>query len=259
MLYIKFNIEDPLKYQDFQKLYAHMHAVRAPGFQFAEEEGPVIDWDDKQTDEEVAAAVAEISEFLDQKPEERRCKELLPKYVLSFFENYLKEDNEKLQALGVQDMLSLFNYLEFGFEVELDALTKIDENSGRVDFSTANYPFGGLERFIICLKAYGLSATECYDGFAVNQIVWSSAFEYKLIEVPEEVEESTSKKVLRMLIGIGSLFLSFGQTVMIKPTIATYIESELMLDLLQILCVIVGWALLYTFIIQNVFAKKKKG
>lgn len=188
MLYIKFNIQDRSKYQDFERLYEHMVEVRQPGFKFEEEEGPEFDWDG-MTQTEVDDAVEKLSDFLDQSPEEHRYLALIPTYVNKFLQSYLQIDNEKLGALGIQEVLSIFNYLEFDFEVDMDKLEKFNEHSGIVEFSTGNYPFGGLERFLITLKAYDLIPYECFDGFSVCEIKWASDFEYNTPELPEKTKE----------------------------------------------------------------------
>mgnify|MGYP003635060921 CR=1 FL=1 len=187
MLYIKFDIQDTSKYEDFQKLHEHMVNVRQPGFKFVEND-PVIDWDSMQTQEEVDAAVKELSDYLDQEPEAHRCKELIPDYVAVLLDKYIQADNEKLESLGIQNLLSVFNYLEYGFEVDLDNLEKINERSGVVEFSTGNYPFGGIERFLITLRAFDLIPTECFDGFNICEFDWLSDFEYNTINLPEKTK-----------------------------------------------------------------------
>tara|TARA_R110000796_G_scaffold71409_3_gene162069 strand:+ start:58979 stop:59560 length:582 start_codon:yes stop_codon:yes gene_type:complete len=184
MLYIKFNVQDLSKYRDFERLYEHMVEVRQSGFKFEEEEGPDFDWD-SMTQAEVDDAVKKLSAFLDQPPEERRYLTLIPDYVNEFLEGYLQRDNERLGTLGIQEVLSIFNYLEVDFEVDMERLENVNEQSGIVEFSTGNYPFGGLERFLITLKAYGLTPTEYFDGFNICAIEWSSNFEYHTTELPE--------------------------------------------------------------------------
>ncbi|MBU2938265.1 hypothetical protein KO494_01810 [Lacinutrix sp. C3R15] len=186
MLYIKFNIQDLSKFEDFRKLYQHMQCTREPGFNFNQDNSdPEIDWDKKKTQEEIDAAVKELSDYLDQSSAFHRYQEHIPSYVNTFYNNYLEYDNNKLGQLGTLDTISIFNYLEAGFEVELVQLTKF-RKSGILKFTTANYPFGGLERFFITLKAYHLIATECYNGFTTNKIEWTSNFEYNEIEIPKK-------------------------------------------------------------------------
>jgi len=101
MLYIKFEIKDSSRFEDFQKLYDHMVKVRQPGFKF-DDVGPEFDWDGMKTQEEVDAAVEELNTFLDQQvePEIYRCKALLPSYVKVFLESYLQgaQDPRVLQV-----------------------------------------------------------------------------------------------------------------------------------------------------------------
>ena len=75
--------------------------------------------------------------------------------------------------------MSIFNYLEFGFDVDLNCLEVFKKDKGIIKFSTGNFPFGGLERFFITLKAFQLIPIECFDGFSVNQIDWKSDFDYE--------------------------------------------------------------------------------
>ncbi len=186
MLYIKFEIQDSSKFEDFKKLYDHMVKVRQPGFKF-DDEGPNFDWD-TMPEEEVDAALAELNKFLDEQvePEKYRCKELLPGYVNVFLDSYLQSESENLESFGSQDVLSIFNYLEYGFEVDMDNLKRINNYSGIVEFSTGNYPFGGLERFIMTLAAYNLKSVSCFDGFNECEVNWISPFEYDTVILPKK-------------------------------------------------------------------------
>ena len=187
MLYIKFQIEEATKYNDFVKLYNHLEMVRQPGFEF-EDEVPEFDWDN-MNENEVNEALKLIDESLDEElVEYKRYQEVIPEYANLFFEKYLKLDNDKLGNLGIHDVLSIFNYLEFGFEVELDTIKKIKESLYVIEFSTGNYPFGGLERFLITLKAYNLIPLECFDGFSINEIKWNSDFEHSFLELKKQTE-----------------------------------------------------------------------
>lgn len=187
MLYIKFQIEEATKYNDFVKLYNHLEMVRKPGFEF-EDEVPEFDWDN-MNENEVNEALKLIDESLDEElVEYKRYQEVIPEYANLFFEKYLKLDNDKLGNLGIHDVLSIFNYLEFGFEVELDTIKKIKESLYVIEFSTGNYPFGGLERFLITLKAYNLIPLECFDGFSINEIKWNSDFEHSFLELKKQTE-----------------------------------------------------------------------
>ncbi len=191
MLYIKFDIQDTSRYQDFQKLYDHMVAVRQPDHTF-DDEGPHFDWD-SMTQEEVDSSLEILNAFLDETPESRRYKSFIPEYAHLFIGQYLQGDHQTLETLDINDMLSLFNYLEYGFEVDLNRLEKEHKDTGIVEFSTGNYPFGGLERFFITLKAFGLIPVECFDGFTIATLKWESAFEYTAGELPERTKEYLRK------------------------------------------------------------------
>jgi len=187
MLYISFNISNTLKFEDFKNLYKHMDNVRKPNYEFPDY-SPKIDWNSKQTQEEVDIAVKELNDYLDIAPEVHRRKAFIPDYANAYLEKYIKADNDKLEGLGLQNADSIFNYLEYGFEVDIDSLNKTDEHHAIIKFSTGNFPFGGIERFIITLKAFGLKATQCFDGFVISKIEWLSEIEYKTNKLPEKTK-----------------------------------------------------------------------
>ncbi len=187
MLYVKFIVKDSSKFIDFQKLYKHMENVRQPNFEF-EDKVPEFDWNN-MNDKEVEEALRIIDESLDEDLIVfRRYEKVIPKYANLFFLKYFNIDNDKLGDLGVQEVLSIFNYLEFGFEVDLNNLEDLGESTSIIEFSTGNYPFGGLERFFITLKAFNLIPTECFDGFSVNQIDWESDFQFNFMELEEQTK-----------------------------------------------------------------------
>jgi hypothetical protein len=164
-----------------------MENVRQPNFEF-EDKVPEFDWNN-MNDKEVEEALRIIDESLDEDLIVfRRYEKVIPKYANLFFLKYFNIDNDKLGDLGVQEVLSIFNYLEFGFEVDLNNLEDLGESTSIIEFSTGNYPFGGLERFFITLKAFNLIPTECFDGFSVNQIDWESDFQFNFMELEEQTK-----------------------------------------------------------------------
>lgn len=185
MLYIKFKIQDLEKYQDFQIVYDHMVQLRQPNFEFEEEVIPEFDWDNLSK-EETNAALEKIDEFFDQDADDRRYAELFPEYADAFLKSYIEKDQSIAGAYGF-DIKGIFNYLEFGFEVDLDNLKILEDNIGLIEFSTGNYPFGGLERFIMVLKSFDLISLECFDGFHIFKLNWLSEFEF----TPTSLEEKT--------------------------------------------------------------------
>ena len=183
MLYIEFKILDAEKFIDFQKLYLHMVKLRDPGFELKEEdEFDGVDWA-TITDEEFKLVLQR------DPPEKRRYKELFPDYANAFLEKYLQFDNSHFGPLGILDVFSILKYLEYGFDVDLDSLKKLNEHFGRVDFSAGNYPYGGMERFLMVLKAFDLIPAECFNGFVVYEFDWISEFEHNSIELPEKTKE----------------------------------------------------------------------
>ena len=188
MLYIKFDIKDSTKFEDFQKLYEHMDNVRQHGFKFEEPEPTIIDWDNlskKETDE----AYKKLIDSLDEDPADERYKSIIPDYANDFLEKYLGVDNDKLGVLGIQKALSIFNYLEFDFEVYLTRLEKQNEHFGIIEYETDNFPYGGIDRFLMVMKAFELQPKECFDGFTIFEFKWKTDYEYEPIEFPEKTKE----------------------------------------------------------------------
>ena len=229
MLYITFDIKDVLKFQDFETLYKHLVNVRQPGYQFPDN-SPEIDWDSKQTQDEVDIAVKKLNDYLDIAPEVHRRQAFIPDYATTHLEKYIKADNYKLEALGLQNVDAIFNYLEHGFEVDMDHLEKIDRNIGIIRFSTGNYPFGGIERFIITLKAFGLTPTECFDGFAISKIEWISDTEYKTTELQEKTKvylQPTHSKNSAPLMELLSHFLASEKSLYLAAGIIGIVSAVL--------------------------------
>ncbi|NVK51402.1 MAG: hypothetical protein HWD85_00600 [Flavobacteriaceae bacterium] len=186
MLYIKFNINDQQKYQDFQKLYKHMVMTRQPGFEFKEEEPKEIDWDNL-TEEESNKAIEELHAYIDKTDEQRRYEQLIPPYAHAFLEKYSQSDVEKAGAYSF-DIEGIFNYLEFSFEVDMISLQKLENNLGLIEFEALGFPYGGMERFLMVLKAFELIPTECYNGFTVYKFNWTSVFTHKSINLPKKTK-----------------------------------------------------------------------
>ncbi|OEK04033.1 hypothetical protein [Roseivirga misakiensis] len=193
MLYIKFDIKDPAKFTDFQKVFDHMLKTRQPGFEFEEEdiEGPSTEeeWN-RMTDREWEELKKKWREEVE--PEVKRYRELIPDYANEFLESYIGFDEKKAGVFAF-DTLGIFNYLEFTFEVDMDKLEKFDETSGVVEFSTGNFPFGGMERFLMTLKAFDLIPTECYNGFIVYEFDWKNDFYHEAIDLIEKTREYKEK------------------------------------------------------------------
>ncbi|WP_179344879.1 hypothetical protein [Winogradskyella ursingii] len=160
--------------------------IRQPEFKFEEEEEPTFDWENLD-EEGVNEALKTLDEFDDpERKEINRYNSFIPDYANTFIKKYLNNDNDKLGPLGNKGILSIWNYLEYGFEVEINNLEIINDAVGIVEFSTGNFPFGGMERFLITLKAFDLIPIECFDGFSIVEIDWINDFEYNSIKQPEK-------------------------------------------------------------------------
>ena len=177
MLYITFSIASEAKFKDFQKLYEYMCTVRQPGYEAPEYE---LDFE--------TATEQEIQDSIDGYPGKRPVyQQYIPDYADEFIKSYLAFDNS-LTALPDLDILSILNYLEYGFEVDLDRLETTEPGKGIVEFSTGNYPYGGMERFLIVLKGFGFMPEECFNGFQVYAFNWISDFHHEAISLPEKTE-----------------------------------------------------------------------
>lgn len=193
MLYIQFQIKNPSKYTDFQKLFDHMVATRQVGFEFdneePEDEEPEYDWEAMSDDESQAIINGWFEEASKPilTPEMKRYQQVIPDYASDFLDSYLGFDKKRAGAFAFH-ALSIFNYLEVTFEVDMDCLKKLSNHIGIVEFSTGNYPFGGLERFLMTLKAFDLIPTECFNGFTVYEFNWTSAFEHEAIALPQKTK-----------------------------------------------------------------------
>ena len=66
------------------------------------------------------------------------------------------------------------------------------------------------------------------------------------------------KMIFKILIAIISFIFSFGLTLMIKPHIGVYVESEIILNILQIVVTIVGFGVIYQLLNKKIFSRKFK-
>jgi len=185
MLYITFTISNKEKFTHFQRLYAHLVTLRTPGFSF-EVDLESVDWATISDEEEALLFDQDLRQ-------EKRYTDFFPSYAQDVIARYFQHDNEKLGPLGIQEVTSIMSYLEYDFEVALDALEQREGDSGIVQFSTGNYPYGGMERFLVVLKAFDLIPTECFNGFTVYEFDWTSEFEHNAIDLPEKTKEYVSK------------------------------------------------------------------
>lgn len=177
MLYIQFAIKSPGKFIAFKEVYNYMCAIREPGYQ-EKEDSLTIDWE--------TASEEEIDAFMDEDRQKIELfNRLFPEYAKQFLGNYFSYDNSK-SILVNEDIISFFNYLEYGFEVDLNALDQLNNKEGIVKFSTGNFPYGGMERFLMTLKAFELHPKECFDGFEVYQFDWISDYEHEAIDLPDK-------------------------------------------------------------------------
>lgn len=180
MLYIKFNITQRTKFTDFKRVYDYMITYRKQGYSPKDE---IIEIDFATATEE------EISNFWDEdKPKRKLFDKIFPDYASSFILGYNAIENQK-SIFNNESKVSFIDYLQDGFEVDLNDLKITDNNLGIVKFSTGNYPFGGLDRFFMILKAFELTPTECFNGFDVVKIIWKSDYEYEAQVLTKKTEE----------------------------------------------------------------------
>ncbi|WOI39055.1 hypothetical protein R1T43_08545 [Alteromonas sp. CI.11.F.A3] len=173
MLYIKFGISSSSRVEDFTSLFFYMQEVRAPHYEF-DVQTPDYDWDN-MTEEEISIAAQRTL----QDPTELRLNQQLPSYVQDAIHEFAKRS--EVYGYGLENM---FSYIENDFEVEIDSLSYVSDVEGEVAFSTGNYPFGGIERFAVILKAFNLIPFECFDGFNVGTIEWNGDYMFDIIANP---------------------------------------------------------------------------
>lgn len=193
MLYIQFHINDPKKYSDFESLFDFMVKCRDYNFKFEEPEEEEIDWN--SLSEEEMDRILDEEEEREMNPnylETKLIKEIIPQYAMDFLQTFADYDQQVAGNFGF-DLDGILNYLINDFEVDLDQLKLTDNSNGILEFSTGNYPFGGLERFFIALKAYDFIPYECFNGFEVHSLTWSSNFKYEVQEFPEKTKEYLSR------------------------------------------------------------------
>ncbi|MFD2567310.1 hypothetical protein [Pseudotenacibaculum haliotis] len=160
-----------------------MVLVRQPGFEFEEEESPEFDWD-TMTSEEIDAAIEELNQFSNQdSPIIKRYNTFIPEYAHNFL--------QKINAMGVYgyNESEIMSYLEHEFEVDMNNLLQLGETHGLVEFSTGNFPYGGMDRFLMVLKSFELMPTECFNGFTIYDFKWTSDLAHDALEKPEETKK----------------------------------------------------------------------
>ncbi len=153
MLYIKFRRNSKAYYAEFLTLFEHLQKVRSIGMEAIDKSYFNLDWEHVSADE--FEALTDINY-----PKYKRIEEYFPPAVQ---ENLLQYSNSV--TVKNEYLLEILNYLEVGFEVDLNEMEQLNETTWQVHFSTGNYPFGGIDRFIIVLKAFGLMPFEYFDGF----------------------------------------------------------------------------------------------
>ena len=194
MLFVKFKILSSTHYNDFQKLFYHMNDIRKFSETYEVEELDLenLAWDD-MSDEEMKEVFDKLDGTYQKKQEEERFRKYIPNYANAYLLDYLKSIDHDINGnLIDKDIMSIWNYLEFGFEVNMDSIKKLNDELGIVKFSTANYPFGGLDRFIITLKSFNLIPKECFNGFSIKEFDWKSDFEFITTESPEKTKDYLS-------------------------------------------------------------------
>ncbi len=152
MLYIDFDIKDPDKFSTFQQVYHLLEEIKPK-----KGRRPFSLW-----------------------------KKLIPHYAQNINGTYYKDDltDKPEDRWGFRDMVS---YLQFGFEVEFDYL-EVKDRHARIGFSAYAFPYGGMDRFLMFLKAYDCIPSESYNGFEVIRFQWQGDFEYEVTNHPEETK-----------------------------------------------------------------------
>jgi hypothetical protein len=151
MLYIQFDIEDQEKYIIFKKIYDVLYEIKPK-----EESKPLEFWE-----------------------------ETIPEYAKMFLQEFYTLENA-LSPLVRENFISTVNYLEFGLEVDFTGLIMVNATTTRINFEALGYPYGGMDRLLIFLKAFDCIPNEVFNGFSICQISWDTLYDYSAIELPEE-------------------------------------------------------------------------
>lgn len=159
MLYIKFQIKDPIKFQAFQKVYELLFEIKPK-----EESRPPEQWN-----------------------------QLFPDHVKEHLAAYYNDDlaTPVMQRWSFQDMV---NYLEFGLEVDFEYLTT-EGCLGEIGYKALAFPYGGLDRLLIFLKSFDCIPIESYTGFSVVRIAWTGTYEYEATELLKETKSIRKNEV----------------------------------------------------------------
>lgn len=153
MLYIKFDIKDQEKYIIFKKIYDVLYEIKPK-----EESKPIEFW-----------------------------QEIIPPYAKLFLQGFYKEENI-LSPLIHESFKSFINYLEFGLEADFIDVTAINSTKSQVRFVALGYPYGGMDKLMIFLKAFDCIPYEIFNGFSVCSLSWNTTYEYSAIELPEKTK-----------------------------------------------------------------------
>lgn len=153
MLYIQFEIKDLAKFEALKRVYNVLFEIKPK-----EESKPIEFW-----------------------------QEMIPNYAKDFLGGYYEEE-KALSMLIPASFTDTINYLEFGLEVDLEGLVQVDETKIRLDYTALSFPYGGMDRLMIFLKAYDCIPCEAYTGFSVVKLNWTSAYDYEATELAEETQ-----------------------------------------------------------------------
>ncbi len=151
MLYIQFEIKDQEKYTIFKKIYDVLYEIKPK-----EESKPLVFWE-----------------------------ETIPEYAKTFLQRFYKLENA-LSPLVRENFKATVNYLEFGLEADFTNLTMINATTASIGFQALGYPYGGMDRLLIFLKAFDCIPNEVFNGFSVCQLSWDTLYDYSSLDLPKK-------------------------------------------------------------------------
>lgn len=173
MLYIQFATQDEKATIAFQKLYDYLTANHYQDYVMREYEDDID---------------------LEERLQERALvnyKTYFPEYAQAYLEKYF-EATDGTYYSKEESLTGLFSYLDVDFEVEFTNLT-FEDGFGTITFAARSYPYGGLDRFLMVLKAFGFEPVECYNGFDVFEFQWESEYDYSANVLPEKTKAYRNK------------------------------------------------------------------
>lgn len=163
MLYITFKIQ-PQKLESFKQFYNYL----------------LLDKQQEYMEQE-------FEDFMDL---EERLENRAMKLCNTFFDAYAQEFLSRYfgQNTNLNERIaSLFSYLDVDMEVDFTDLI-LEQSKATLKFEARSYPYGGMDRLLMVIKALGGQPIESYNGFEVFEFEWTSEYDYEPIVLHQKTK-----------------------------------------------------------------------